>query len=46
MIVGDREVFANGIGHKFVKALKGILKNQFSERLGNIVSARQLDYIR
>lgn len=46
VIVGDREVFANGIGHKSVKALKGILKNQFSERLGNVVSARRLDYLR
>jgi hypothetical protein len=43
VIIGDRSVFLEGNGHKLVGALKGILLNKFSERLGNLVSVHELN---
>jgi hypothetical protein len=42
IIVGDPDVFSFGGGHLSVGALKGILKNRFSQQFGNVVSVREL----
>jgi len=44
LIVGDVNVFVTNSGANKVKILKGILVNKFSEKIGNVVSARELGY--